>query len=564
MAVPPAVPPVSDTNRYIAYTVNGASTSTVSVPFPVYGDASDLTVILDGTTAATSSWSLISASGSPLGNLSQPITDGQIFFSPNVSPTVIEVVGSIHPRQASMPTQPGLARREFNQTIGYLLSICRELYRKLTLPLQLGFDASGPLANRTQFDSQAQGYRFLRTDDPSARPLLYIKNSATVGDWSQPLNFQGPNGAQGPAGAGTVTSVGSGNGLTGGPITGSGSLILDPTQFGWGFRNRIINGQMLIDQRNAGASYTIGTVNGLTNYTLDRWYIALTPAATGIYAQQVTILSAGINRALTIGRVNGSTSTPQILCCQVIETANCIDLQGKNITLSFAAAAGANFSAGGGQVVAAIYYGTGIDQSAATFMGGTWPNFASVAASVITLTPGGGFQTFVVQGQVPAFAMQLGVRFYFSPTGTAGANDWLMLTNVQLEQGSVAAAQVSPERKPIQIELALCERYFQKSWDLGSVVNSGYSGAMARTLDATQSYASLQEAFGVNMRTDPAVTIYSPVTGAAGMIRNVTAAVDVAAAVAYAGQSGIAAYVNNVSVSAQQWIAAHYSSLAEM
>ena len=41
------------------------------------------------------------------------------------------------------------------------------------------------------------------------------------------------------------------------------------------FRNRIINGAMVIDQRNAGASVTPTT--NLT-YTLDRWSAVLTAA----------------------------------------------------------------------------------------------------------------------------------------------------------------------------------------------------------------------------------------------------------------------------------------------
>ena len=38
-----------------------------------------------------------------------------------------------------------------------------------------------------------------------------------------------------------------------------------------GFRNRIINGAMVIDQRNAGASVTI-TNTAANTYTLDRWF----------------------------------------------------------------------------------------------------------------------------------------------------------------------------------------------------------------------------------------------------------------------------------------------------
>ena len=44
----------------------------------------------------------------------------------------------------------------------------------------------------------------------------------------------------------------------------------------FGFKNRIINGAMVIDQRNAGASVTPAD----SAYTLDRWCVFATAAST--------------------------------------------------------------------------------------------------------------------------------------------------------------------------------------------------------------------------------------------------------------------------------------------
>ena len=58
-------------------------------------------------------------------------------------------------------------------------------------------------------------------------------------------------------------------------VDGSNGLIFNDASTqttaatGFGFKNRIINGAMMIDQRNAGSA-TANTING---YTLDRWVV---------------------------------------------------------------------------------------------------------------------------------------------------------------------------------------------------------------------------------------------------------------------------------------------------
>lgn len=198
----PPVPPVPDSDRY--YAIQGANTFGLDVPFPIYGDVSDLTVKLAGAVLPLTSWSLVSKSGIALSNLPQPITDGRILFFPVIGGGLIEVIGSIHPRQLSMATAPGIGRREFNQMIGYLLSTLRETIRVANLagPSQgLVPNATGTLAQRTLYDYAAPPFLFLQTDDSQGRPVIYAKNSATAGDWSAAIIAQGPTGPEGPQGS---------------------------------------------------------------------------------------------------------------------------------------------------------------------------------------------------------------------------------------------------------------------------------------------------------------------------------------------------------------------------
>lgn len=559
--VAPVVPPVADANRYVLYTVNGVSTASVDVAFPVYGDKSDLTVILDGNTLDPALWSLVSASGTPLGSLSQPIADGRISFIPAVTPTVIEIVGSIHPRQMSMPVAPGIGRREFNQVIGYIVSALRELWRKVNLPQQIGFDASGPLAARSTYDLKPQGFRFLRTDDPSARPIVYVKNSAANADWSQGLNLQGPTGIQGIPGTGTVTNVATGYGLSGGPISTSGTLALDATKFGWGFRNRLINGDMRIDQRLVGGVYTLAVPSGNINYTLDRWYAVLGSASTGIFAGQAPILTGGVNKAINIARAAGSSSTPNIFLAQPIESFACIDLQGQNVTFSFKARVGANFSSAGGTINAGIITGTGIDEGANGLVSGTWTGWA--VANSQAFVPGASYQTFVVPATIPANATEIGVVFSFAPTGTAGADDRVQITNVQLELGTVTAANVSFEQRPFGLELTLCQRFYAQSWDYGQVSTAGVPGASAAIVQAATNFMCVPIIFPNVMRAVPSVGVLS-VSGVAGKMRNYTTAADLNATVSQISTKGAMASVNGVAVAQNNVVGALWVANAEL
>lgn len=58
------------------------------------------------------------------------------------------------------------------------------------------FDATGLKSERSQYDSEAKGFAFLATDEGN----VYIKNSATSGDWSDAIAFRGPKGDKGDTG----------------------------------------------------------------------------------------------------------------------------------------------------------------------------------------------------------------------------------------------------------------------------------------------------------------------------------------------------------------------------
>lgn len=98
----------------------------------------------------------------------------------------------------------------------------------------------------------------------------------------------------------------------------------------------------------------------------------------------------------------------------------------------------------------------------------------------------------------------------------------LDLAQIKIERGAVATPFV---KRPIAEELALCQRYFTKTFPqlVTPADNTGRAGALgfdSRTITGTAS-PHINWQFPVTMRGIPTVTLYSPQGGTAGEWRNV-------------------------------------------
>ncbi len=258
-----------------------------------------------------------------------------------------------------------------------------------------------------------------------------------------------------------------------------------------GFRNRIINGAMVIDQRNAGAAVTVGTVAAGT-YGVDRWW-GYTGTGSLWQVDQVSTSNTDFPFATRIQRIAGQTSTSAIYWGQVIEYNNMFDMAGQSATLSFYATAGANFS--GTNVQMYVFSGTVADQGASSLNSGAWTGITAElnGASAGLFTPTSTRQRFTFTFTLDAGIKELCVRLNWSGSGTAGANDYIDITGVQLEVGSVATPF---ERRPYGTELMLCQRYYYLH-ATGTTKAIGSGGYTAFNI----LYATVQ--FPVSMRTAP-------------------------------------------------------------
>lgn len=227
------------------------------------------------------------------------------------------------------------------------------------------------------------------------------------------------------------------------------------------FKNRIINGSMQVWQRGT-------TFSNSTTYTADRWFLNRNGGGTGITASRSGTNAS--NYYLKIQRNASDTGTLAFDLRQVIETLNCYDLAGQTVTISITAYAGANWSAG--SFYLGYQYSTAVDDN--VNVSGSW---TAVPGTLITptTTPTRYTYTFTV----PSNALTLMFRIYGNTySGTAGADDSIYITNVQLEEGSTAT---SFDYRPYGTELALCHRYYYQTpnasngsqlWDVVGMVTS--------------------------------------------------------------------------------------------
>jgi hypothetical protein len=242
------------------------------------------------------------------------------------------------------------------------------------------------------------------------------------------------------------------------------------TTFG-GMRNRIINGDMRIDQRNAGASSN-NTADGI--YVLDRWQTYGYPQnPSNVSVQQVSTAPTGYaySQKITSLGNNTPTSLSYLSLCQCIEGVNIIDLawgtaSASPVTISFWVQSSLTGTFGGSLQNAARSYCYPFTYTINS--ANTWEY-----KTVTILGPTSGTWT-TTNGVGIQLAFQLGIGSTYG--GTAGAwttsNKWgvsgavnisatsgatMYITGVQLEKGSAATAF---ENRQYSTELALCQRYF--------------------------------------------------------------------------------------------------------
>jgi hypothetical protein len=251
-------------------------------------------------------------------------------------------------------------------------------------------------------------------------------------------------------------------------------------------KNAIINGGLDFWQRG-----TTGTFSGSFVYLADRWANVCTGTAPTCTVSRQTADTAGLQYGVRFGRNSGQTNTGSPNLITVLETAQSIPYAGKTVVLSFSAKAGANAP---NNLTPFITSGTGTDQALGSFFGGWTGQVTLYNSSISTTTT---MTRYSVSVTVPANATQLGVSFYYSPSGTAGANEWFQIEGVQLEVGLVPT-NFTRAGGTIQGELAACQRYYLRV--AGDATNGG---ALGVGLATSTTAGQVMTTFPVTLRIAP-------------------------------------------------------------
>ena len=276
-----------------------------------------------------------------------------------------------------------------------------------------------------------------------------------------------------------------------------------PTSGYTGFRNRIINGAMVIDQRNAGAVISAANLT-FGAYTIDRWQYNATQSAKFTAQQNAGSATPPQGFSNYLGLVSQSayslTGNDYFSVSQAIEGYNFFDLgfgtaNAKTVTVSFWVYSSLTGSFGASlqnyaenrcysfaYTISSANTWTYITVTIPGDTGGTWVGSSNAGAAYLWFGLGASGTRVGTPGawgsQAAAGVQPTGT---VSVVGTSGATFYI--TGVQLEKSGTATPF---EYRQYGTELALCQRYYQILGNNDSSSNGmsfkGYNAASAYDL----------------------------------------------------------------------------------
>lgn len=299
------------------------STPTTDFPIPYYfDDKEDLSVWIDGT--ETTAFTLSGAV-----SLDGIYTTATVVLDVPVSDVTVVINRDTRAEQdAVFPVSGAFNVRALNRELARLWQAMQDMDRRISTTVR-GEDIDSDLP---QLPAAADRANYFLAFDSAGNPIV---SGIELNDTE--LTAIGAAVASAASAAAARTAIGAaasnaavltgGALLTGGLIADSiNTLTLNGGQLA-GFRNRIINGGMAIDQRYAGASHNITIATG---YGLDRWLVY--PTGATVACQQI---ATGVSSSPYRYRINGAPGVVSVTIRQRIEAANIEDLVGANVVLSW-------------------------------------------------------------------------------------------------------------------------------------------------------------------------------------------------------------------------------------
>jgi hypothetical protein len=329
-----------------------------------------------------------------------------------------------------------------------------------------------------------------------------VKNSATDYDtkWLAtplPIANGGTNSTATPTAGGAAYGTGTSNAYTAAGTSGQVLRSNGASAPAWasnytGFTNHIINGDFRVNQRGWSSSTATGT------FGYDRWQITNSGGtctmSSRLFASDGTVGPATGYESERYLRVvtSGQGSTTYAWIRQMIEDVRL--LAGEQITISFWAKAGS----GTPKVIVHGYQHFGTGGSADVYVSAayqtistTWTRYSftltlpSIAGKTIGANNGFSFQMQFSNGYDGTLSFQ---------------NNTFDIWGVQLERGSYATPF---EKRPLQQELAMCQRYFYRNAAASGKTYNQYCLGLA----VSGALLDVNFSLPVPMRTSPLIAL---------------------------------------------------------
>ncbi|MBH1529908.1 hypothetical protein I5T99_12675 [Stenotrophomonas maltophilia] len=326
-------------------------------------------------------------------------------------------------------------------------------------------------------------------------------------------------------------------------------------------KNLLINGDFRFWQR--GSNFTV------PGYTADRWTFNFGGVASGnVWRNTVSLGQFPGVYADALARVSYGSITDAASHFVVFEQhiEGCDTAAGQTVTVSFWVY---NSGAAGRQLAVELRQGFGNGGSAIVDSIGSkkfaLPAGMSRVTHSVAIPSVAGKQRGANDALAVTFWCSAGTQWNARSDSLGPQTGDLHFTEVQVEVGSTATGF---ERRNRALELMLCQRYYEKSYNTDIApgtanTTEGVTQFQIGGLNSSGRTVSLMVPFRVTKRVKPAFTTYSYATGAAGRVRDAMASTDVAPGNSNMGTSGGSLDVT-LSANVLVNVVAHWTADAEI
>jgi len=230
--------------------------------------------------------------------------------------------------------------------------------------------------------------------------------------------------------------------------------------------NILINGGMMVSQRGTTFDSTTTPTNNNDTYLIDRW-VLLSQGNDIIDVTQSTDAPTGALNSISL---DVETANKKFGILQIIEQKNCIGVIGDVVSLSFHAkttgssignvkAAVLSWDSTSDTVISDVVQTWGADGVTPT-----WTTNWTAENTPANLSVTNSWSEYKIENIAidTASAANIAV-FFWSDDLTTTLTDTLLISQAKLEKGSKATPFIGHS---VGQELVLCQRYFEKSWNI--------------------------------------------------------------------------------------------------